>query len=265
MQMDDKEKEILRRAMSGMAALSPDDPLRLELEGKVAAAGEWARIEWLRLLGAEGALRDRLRRVEVPPGLEERLLASARTAGRTHSALRLSRGWLAAAAVLLLALSSAFLLPRLRTSLESGKELKTLALLAVNNHINSQEVSVVTLDPLFLERELGGAVPFRIVLPSVRTGLSLVGGRQCAFGSRPAVYSRWEGPQDKCSLFQFRCSDFGISNQVGKEVIRCEQTGNRAVEGCRCRVIIWSEEGRGYALVTDNTDPLGFLSPDSGK
>ena len=137
----------------------------------------------------------------------------------------------------------------------------TLALLALNNHLNQSDVHVITWDPEYLERHLSRESDFRMVVPDVKPEFRLVGGSKGALGMHPAVYSRWQSPQGKCTVFQFRTTDFGLPEQARKEVISCQKCGGSAMKGCSCNVVIWSEQGRGYVLVAENCSVSDCIAP----
>ena len=73
--MNEQGRQRLRTEMHVAALMGPDDPLRRDLEGRIAAEGDWAEHEWTALLDEDRRLRLELQRVDLPPRLTERLMA----------------------------------------------------------------------------------------------------------------------------------------------------------------------------------------------
>ncbi len=90
-------------------------------------------------------------------------------------------------------------------------------------------------------------------------------GKKCALGTHPVIYTHWESPKGMYSLFQFRPVDFGLPQHVVKEVIHSSKVKNPAANGYPCHVAVWSEQGRGYVMVSENAEALECLSPASGQ
>jgi hypothetical protein len=260
--MDEKRKEILRQAMIEASLLPPDDPRRCELEAEISRAGEWAESQWLQIQAENERLRLDLRRVTPPESLEKELLELPRkSAGELNRLIR--EHWLArAAAILLIAVVSGGIMYYLNNRGGQGS-LVELARLAIDNHVHNQDVTVITLNPEYLERHLAAAVPFKIVMPAVNSQYNLVGGRSCSLGTHPVVYTRWASREGCCSLFQFRCSDFDLPDQSGKEVIHSSKVDCPEAKGRDCNAVVWSEQGRGYALVADSSCAMKCISSGS--
>jgi len=261
--MDEQKKEILRRAMIEASLLPPGDPRRCEVEAGICREGAWAEDEWLRIHSEDERLRLELRRVETPENLEKRLFSLAQEPAGSGSGRFAVPQWLlrAAAVVLLVVVSGGIIL---YSNYKRGQgPLTEIARFAINNHVHNQDVSVITLDPRYLERHLAATVPFEIVMPAVNAQYNLVGGRSSSLGTHPVVYTRWAGREGRCSLFQFRCSDFNLPKQTGKEVIHSSKVDCPGVKGRDCDAVVWSEQGRGYALVADSCCAMKCISGGS--
>ena len=261
--MDAQRKEILRRAMIEASLLPPGDPRRCEVEAEIFRQGAWAENEWLDILAGDECLRLELRRVDPPENLEKRLLSLAQEpAGSGSGRFAVPQWLLRAAAVMLLAVVSGGIMFYSNHKRGQGP-LAEIARLAINNHVYNQDVSVITLDPRYLKRHLATTVPFEIVMPAVNAQYNLVGGRSSSLGAHPVVYTRWAGREGRYSLFQFRCSDFNLPEQTGKEVIHSSKVDCPGAKGRDCDAVVWSEQGRGYALVADSCCAMKCISGGS--
>ncbi len=240
-----RERARLRRMMSEAAALPPGDPVRREIEASITKEGEWAEQEWLETLRFDEEVRLRLQTVEPPPGLERSLLSIAtQESGRRRPR---SRGWwwgAAAAGVAAVVVAGLFsLLPV--PGKNEGTRLRTLALLAMSDHLADRHLTTATSEARVLEQALGGKLPFRVAVPDLGPGIALKGGRRCSLGPHPVLYSLWNRSGKECSLFQFRPDDFGLPDRM--EAVVLVPDGGAERESCQVKV--WVEEGRGYALV----------------
>ena len=132
------------------------------------------------------------------------------------------------------------------------------------NHVTDQDVTVITLDPDYLQEHLRSNIPFEIVLPAVNN-LSLIGGRPVSLGTHPVLYTRWASGSGRCSLYQFRSSDFNLPEQTEKEVVSNSRVNCPDARDKNCNVVIWTESGRGYALVADNQNAQNCVSSNGDK
>ena len=260
----DNREEKLREKMIEASLLPAGDPLRNEFEAGISREGEGAESLWLELLEENERLRIVLRRLETPEGLEALLLGLSQAPGyRWLSGLAAPGNLLKAAAVVLLALAFGGTLFYRNMISEKNKNFEAVAVLALNGHLHDQDVTVITLDPGYLQSHLAGAIPFEIVLPVVNSEFTLVGGRSCSLGAYPGLYTRWASREGRCSIFQFRSSDFGLPQQSGKEVIPGSKVNCPEARGRDCNTVVWSEAGRGYALVADSTCALKCIASGS--
>ena len=262
----DNLEEKLTEKMLEASLLPAGDPLRNEFEAGISRQSEKAESLWLEMLQENERLRIDLRRVEIPEGLGASLLGLAQTPGyRWLSGLAAPGRLLKAAAVVLLALAfGGTLFYQLDTS-EKNKKFKAVAELALDGHLHDQNVDVVTLDPAYLQSHLAGDIPFEIVMPAINSEFTLVGGRSCSMGAHPVLYTRWASREGRCSIFQFRSSDFGLPQQSGKEVIPGSKVNCPEARGRDCNTVVWSEAGRGYVLVADSTCALKSIASGSQK
>ena len=99
------ERKEFRRLMGEASALSTEDAMFVEVEQRIAAGEDWARVEWDALIRESDLLRAALPQVEVPADLEARLLGAIETGGPS-AGRRWPRIAAAAAAVLLITLAS---------------------------------------------------------------------------------------------------------------------------------------------------------------
>ncbi len=239
--------------------LPPDDPRRGEIEAEISREGEWAEEEWLKIHAENERLRRSLRRITPPESLEKKLFELPRKSAGDSNRFLLPHWLVRAAAALLLAIVSGGIMYYLNHKRGQGS-LVEVARLAIDNHVHNQDVTVITLNPEYLKRHLAGSVPFKIVVSAVNSRYNLVGGRSCSLGTHPVIYTRWASRDGRCSLFQFRSSDFGLPNQTGKEVIHSSKVGCPEARGRDCNAVVWSEQGRGYALVADSSYAMKYIS-----
>lgn len=245
------DREKLRRLMGEAAALAPDAPQRREVEAEIAQNGPWAEKEWLDLLREDAQMRLELQRVSIRVGMEERLLAIPNDPPRRRSA-RAWR-WMHVAAGVVIVLAASLFGWQAWRGAQYRNCLQTLALLAVNDHLNDQHLVVETSEKSEFERKLAEYVQFEVKMPDLGQDLKLLGGRKCVLGSHPVVYSLWEGDDGKYSLFQFRPENFDLEEKLRKIVI--QPTGS-AAQGKICKVLAWREGKHGYALVADEGKAL---------
>ncbi len=262
--MRNDPKEILRLRMLEVSLLPPGDTMRSELEAELAAGESWARDEWLSLLEENERIRLELIKVELPAALSDTLLRIPSSTGERRLGKIIASPLLrvAATVVLLLGLGGGMFYVREQSA--ASKKIARVAELALARYVNDQDISVITLDPDYMARHLDGSVPFPVKMPPVQSGLSLIGGRSGSLGVYPAVYSRWVSQarqQSRCAIIQFRSRDFGLPENVDKEVVHGSKLNCPSAKDKdkNFDVIVWSEGGNGYALVADSTCALSFL------
>ncbi|MBW7998352.1 MAG: hypothetical protein FVQ81_17630 [Candidatus Glassbacteria bacterium] len=261
--MQNDPKEILRRRMLEASMLPPDDPLRSELEAELAAEGDWARGEWLELLEENERIRLELLNVRVPEKLAGGLMQISAGSGTGFAARTFASPVLRIAATVLLMIGfGGGALFFMRDNARTDRQIELIAELALESYVHDHDVSVITLDPGYLERNLEGTVPFQVKMPVVQSDLSLIGGRSSSLGAYPAVYTRWShqaGQQSRCAIIQFRSKDFGLPESAAKEVVQSSNVNCPSTLDKDCNVVVWSEGGNGYALVADSACAMHCL------
>lgn len=253
--MTGRSREELEQRIADAALLPPGDREREKVEAEVASAGPWAEELWLQILSDDEHLRIALRQVVPPPGLVSRL----RSIPDHEPSPRLARvhSWLAAlrnrmplryvAASLVFLVLGVMGWHRAASSAEQERRLQTLALLAMQDHMNESDMVVRASDRSLVARELSQLVAFAVRLPELGRGLKLVGGRPCHLGSHRVALTLWSGGGEVRSLYQFKPHDLGIDRLDRPIVVR----PHGPVAGhTPCEVLFWSEAGAGYALVT---------------
>ena len=254
--MKSSDQHTLRQLMAEASALPPDEPQRQELERRIGNEGAWAQQEWSLLLRENACLRTALQEVDVPQDLERRLLAVRETAVRRRTFVGRWRWPIATVAAALFMIG----VVELMQSRTDSSRLQTVVLLAIDNHLNDQHVSVQTADPRQLEQALEGQVPFDVLIPDLGSDLQLVGGRKCKLGTHPVAYSQWNGPDGDYSLFQFRPDDFGVSERISQTLVRSQEPAGAQHPG---GAWIWTEGPHGYVLTGDPENDLRRISPGS--
>jgi hypothetical protein len=247
----------LRLEMGEIAALPPDDPQRRELEQRLSGEPSSTSEQWRDLLLENDCFRDNLCKVDVPHDLEHRLLAQVSVASPQGVVARL--GWvLAAVAVVLLMLGTA-LVSRYSASLR----MRTVAILAINNHVNhleNHDVATQSSGNEQLERTLTAMVGFQVVVPTLGNGLNLIGGRKCKLGTHTVAFTLWHDLDGEYSLFQFQPDRFGLPPTIVPKLIRTTQPAGAEHT---CGAWIWTEGPYGYVLTGDRGNDLQRLSPES--
>ena len=204
-----RDNESWRRAMGEAVALPPDDPMRVEMQGEVARLGAWAEKEWLALLEEGERWRIELRRLDVPEGLEERLLRIPEERLRGRLPVLSLRAWaLVAAAVVLVGLGVWLAIPR--EVAPPPDPLQTLAMLAMNDHLDTHTLDVKAEDAATLREGLKHKIPFEIRVPDLGGALRLEGGRRCTLGSHAVCFTTWRDASGRFTLLQLRVEDFGL-------------------------------------------------------
>ncbi len=250
-------EKSLQQEMGEAAALPPDDPRRRDLESRLANDQTSADQEWRDLLLENECFRDNLSRVEVPDDLESRLL----TVASKPSGPRMTAPWgwaFAAAAVMLLLLGM-----QLAHRYTNGTRMRTVALLAINNHLNHLEdhgVQAQTYEKRELEVALTGQVGFQVKVPDMRDGLQLTGGRRCKLGTHAVAFTLWHDDAGEYSLFQFQPDRFGLPTTIEPMLVHTTQP---AGADHTCGAWLWTEGSYGYVLTGDPGNDLRRLSPGS--
>lgn len=256
---DGMSLDSLHLEMGEVAALSPDEPRRRDLENRLANDLTSTDQEWRDLLLENECFRDNLPKVKVPDDLEARLLAVAIVPSRPRVTARWVLG-LAAAAVVLLMLGS-----QLGRQYTTVSRMRTVALLAINNHLNHLEdhdVQVQTPEPQELELELTGQVGFRVKFPDLDDRLQLAGGRPCKLGTHPVAFTLWRDAHGTYSLFQFQPDRFGLVTTIDPTLVHTTQpAGVDHISGAW----LWTEGQYGYVLTGDPGNDLRRLSLGSKK
>ncbi len=243
------------RRLEAASVLPPDDPERHAVEAEVARLGGWAEARWLLLLEEGERWRLELNRGEVPEGLLARLEAipAAHPAAGAGARRPLLRFGAAAAAVLLVGLG-AWLLgspdpggpPSEGPALE--RRLEDLALLVLGDHLGVHTVEHEESDPAALSQWLGTRVGFDVDLPALAAPWRLLGGRKCKLAARVVAFSAWQGPDGRATLIALRAADFGLPDDLApRTVFPAGEAAGAEATGVR----LWSEGGRGYALVAE--------------
>lgn len=255
-----RDHEPWRRAMGEAASLPPDDPQRQEMQSEVSRLGAWAEAEWLALLEEGERWRLELSRVQVPEGLEDRLLRIPADS-RARSLSRVLRGsrfaWIGIAAAVLVAVSAWFLVGRGGPEAKPGP-LDSLAALAVNDHLESHALEVASANPKEVEAGLHDRIPFEIRWPDLGSGLELQGGRRCTLGSHPVCFSTWRKDGVRFTLLQIRRSDFNLPKDLAPVAVTPK---GPAAEEKTLDVLIWTEGDVGWALVADDPAALASVRP----
>ena len=259
--MSSRKPDSFAYRMEEASSFPAGDALRLEIEQAVTGNGAPDATRWNDLLTEAQSIREELKDVPVPPDLHRQLLTipdftpftdliPAKDDNRPVSRL----AWVISAAVVI---AAGFLLLQPR---KSDSRLETVALLAVNNHLNhadEQNLSVETADPDKFERVLARELPFEIAAPRLNSGFQLRGGRKCTLGAHPAALSLWKRGRDEYSVFQFRRSDLGIAPLSDARFVQLQEPA----AGGAGAAWVWTRGNFGYVLVGGSQSSLRQLFP----
>jgi len=235
------QRDDERRALDEAALLPEDDPRRSEFVESLQDRDAWCAI-----LAENEDLRLRLRSVDIPQGLTDRV-RSARTGSRPSKRRRVSpvRGALIAAALVLV---SALALFAVRSPLDAERTIYELATLAAMDHAARPELTVETTELETLVARLRGSAPFQLNIDAPEPGAVLTGGRVCSFGDRPLVYTRWSDADEDIAVYQVDRRAFGLRAGLSKTEVDIPEEGSPV---SRCRVRIWSDTEFAYVVVHD--------------
>lgn len=166
--MDTIEQEQLRQSMHEALLLPVGDRKRRQIEAKIAKAGHPIVKEWLTLLRENDLLRLELMRISLPVELENSLLSIPFT--YTHSRRPGAFWFLTSAIAILIAITISSFLWMWNNSSQYDN-LHTLALLAMNDHVEEVHLEIETHDIRKLEQTLKKQLPFDVSLPNLGTEL----------------------------------------------------------------------------------------------
>lgn len=244
--------------MGEAAALPSEDPVRQELEAEISRQGLWAEKEWLDLLSQDEHCRLALRKVPVPPDLEAKLLAIPEQ-GRVKriTAVRKVKLMATIGTCALALLLAAFFLSR--SAWRQDSSLQTMALMAINEHLNDRHVDIKPKEGVLFESQFSGHTSFRVRIPDLGPELQLLGGRHCTLGIHPVAYSLWTSKQGEYSLFQFKLADVEVSPISSPRQISPKTP---VLAGSPCEVLFWSEGDSGFILVADRGEFLKDIPID---
>ena len=195
-----------------------------------------------------------LRRPQTPNGLVDRLLSIPEEMPRPRRSIARRWYYSAAAAVLLVCAATGWGLRR--GGPRGENQLDTVALLAINNHLNEAVLPIESSDGDRLSTELASGVHFSVMMPDLGPEFSLVGGGASILGTHPVAHSRWEADGKRFSLYQFCPKQFSMPPRTFNEIVAPK---GPCASGKDCRVLIWSDGECAFALVADHQAPLSKL------
>lgn len=254
-------REAWLQELSEASLLPPEDAMRLRIEAEVIERGPWAESYWAALLAEGDSWRRALPAIEPSPELAGRL----RSIPAQYPLLRMRRRrllWGAAAAALVV-VGLAWGLAGRGTgeapSLQTGvmPEVAQVALLALNDHLDTHEQDVLSDDPATLARDLQPQIPFPVLLPDLGAGIEPVGGRRCTLGSHPVAFTAWRGTAGgRLTVIQLRRDDFGLPADMKPQQVHPE---GQAAEGSPLDVLFFGRGDTVWVVVADDAQDLQRL------
>ncbi|HUB26440.1 MAG TPA: hypothetical protein VL992_13520 [Tepidisphaeraceae bacterium] len=230
-----------------LAALPPSDPRRREFEASLAMASPSEKLYWTGLLRETDRLYAELSRVPTPPGLEDRLLAIARTDRRPlrDRLVNLAFDWRYLVGGLVTAAIVAgacfwFAEPSGPVPLPDSFA-EQIADQAVHEHEQPPPLQVAGSDLQTVQAALNrGQVPFPVVVLQPAGKLALQGGGACDLDGTPAAYTRWTGNGQTYTLYQFDGRKIGIPARFYR---RLEVPRSLWHDTHHYSVVIWPGDG----------------------
>jgi hypothetical protein len=256
----------LRRRMGEASSLAADDPERATVEAAVRAAGAWAEAEWREMLSEGDVLRAALARVDMPAGLEARLMAvpgqGAETATeeaprRTAGRVRFPRwAWMGAAAAILAAAGAGLFIARAHR--DRAETVRTVALAALEDRV--QAASFRSTDWNDAASHFVREISYTPSRPQLPEQMQLDGGRVARLNGANSACTKWHCPKCTYSLYQVKASELRLPDDMDAKVIPCPCDATHPCgckEGaCRCGARVWTHGGQAFVLVATDVDVL---------
>ncbi len=242
--------EQLEQRMQEAVWLPHEDPRRLEVLAAIAEAGEWAEQRWLELVLNDEKLRLRLRHVQPPPGMEQRL-QSLTPASSPYVLLKIWRYAGAMAAVIALALGGVWFFSSVnRPGGTVAGSFDAFGRLAVEHYVLHKTASEPD-DPTPVEQaqaQLTKSLPFEVKLPPMPQGFKLIGSSPCPLGESAVACTRWVREGRLYILYQFRVEDYRLSKDFTPLTVR---SASQASTGQPLETRFWTQGKHAYALVAE--------------
>jgi len=240
-----------RRALEEAALLPEDDSRRREVVDALEDTGA-DRQAWCDILAENEDLRLRLRSVEAPAGLLERVRSIRGPIEPASHRRRALLGSIVVAATILLVVTVGLLV--LRSDVPADSATYELATLAAMDHAARPEMTIKTDDLATLAEALDDQLPFDFSITRPEPGAVLIGGRLCTFGDRPLVYTCWRIDGKEVAMYQVRRSEFGLVAGESRREMDIPAEGSRE---SRCWTCVWTDAQFAYVLVRDQKSSAG--------
>lgn len=245
MALDPKEA---RRSLEEGAFRAADDLRRRELVHELEGMSGSQQDEWRAMRDENEDLRLRLRDIEIPSGLLDRVRGVREgSQGTRRRRITPLTGALAGVAVILVTATVLFFVQS-AVSAATDARVYDLAVLAAMDHGARPELSVKAGDLDALQAGLSGDAPFMLNVSSPQPGAVLVGGRVCSFGDRPLMYTCWRDGEEDIAVYQVRRGEFDLPGGILATEIDIPENGSPV---SRCRVRVWSDGEFAYVVVHD--------------
>jgi hypothetical protein len=256
--------------LAELAHLPAAHPARAELETRISLMDPVGQERWRKILRETDLLYLQLPDVEVPAGLEARLmgLPAMRQNGRARLERFLVRPlatrWVALAACVLIAagLATYIYWPRSLPAPPAVGMLdpavaEKIAVLAVTHCQGQASLQISSSDAGKLQAALASQkLPVTVAVSPPRANFVLVGGGSCEFGTTRAAYTTWQAAGLTFTLFQFDGRALCVPSEFLVTTAAPAALGARALH---YHVVIWP--GRGpegdWAMVLENDAALG--------
>jgi hypothetical protein len=249
-----------------LAALPPGDPRRREFEANLSMASPAERLYWSSVLRETDRLYSEMQHVQVPSGLQDRLLQIAAPQNQPiwkrwmnfPFDWRFLVGGLVTAAIVAGACFW-FAEPSHPVALADSFA-EQIANQAVHEHEQPPPLQVTGSDLKTVEAALNhGQVPFPVVVLQPAGKLDLQGGGACDMDGTPAVYTRWTSNGQLETLYQFDGRKIGIPARFYR---RMEVPTSLWHDTHHYRVVIWPGDGGQctWALVLESENAKDVFS-----
>jgi hypothetical protein len=198
-----------------LVCLPPQDPRRAAVLAEIEAMDREERDYWLNMLRESDEFHLQIRAVQMPAGLEARLLnlPDAPIPLRLPPRTLLKNVWfqrLAAAAAILIILAVYLYWPASTRPAQLLDD-QIAVLIARQAAENNPPLNITSNNADQVKTALSAQrLPFPVMILQPKTPLDLRGGGVCDFHGTPAVFTRWQGDGRTYTLYQFNGKPLGV-------------------------------------------------------
>lgn len=252
------------------ALLPPHDPLRIKIEQEAHSSPELLE-QWNEALEEADALKRSLNTIRAT---SDAVSALYKLTASPHKAANNFQYKLAGiAAVFLVGVISIYVFSRspetrivasttenqIIKKITPNPHLQRIALLAMRDFYDDSPPQIASSDRSFLLNSINANGQFPTELPNFPPLEELQGGTISKLDNIPSLATRWieniEGSESaEILLHQFYAEKFSLPHDMNPVLIKADSSGNETQSVPPCDVVIWTQNGKGYALVAKSSD-----------